>query len=334
MKGAYLSGLLSLVLALPSAGQTASLEASVDTESISLGGRVVLSLAVEHSPNQTVLWPAPLDTLGAFEVLGVAEAAPVAVDGRSTSRLDYLLTAFELGELEIPPLEVAVVDSAGGDPRILNTGSIPITVESVGLDESGDIRTVKSPLEIPRNWLLMLPWLLLVAALCALAYWLYKRYKRRKHGTIETTKPAEPARPPHEVAYEALDWLEARGLIERGKIKEFFIEVSEIIRTYLEGRYGIDALEMTSFEVIRELERSQVERRIIDVLSRFLERSDLVKFAKLRPSPAASQEMIDIARKLVDDTKEVDVDDRENLGTDGDDGETRQETKRPEALVS
>jgi hypothetical protein len=261
---------------------------------------------VEHDPGQTVTWATP-ESLGAFEVLEVQTATPVTTNGRVRTSARYILTAFELGELEIPPIEVSVSGPADAEPVVVSSNPVTVTVESVGRDDTGDIRGIKPPLEIPRNWLLLAPWVLLALALGALGYWWYRRRRKRAQTVSDLPTPAVPRRPPHVVAYEALDRLAAAGLLERGEIKQYFIDVSEIIRTYLDGRYGIDAMEMITPDVLGELERVAIGQGVFERFVTFFERSDLVKFAKFRPDLPACQEMIPMARQLVDETRAVEA---------------------------
>jgi hypothetical protein len=283
------------------AAQQPSIAAAVDTAAMTVGDRITVTVTVDHDTSQTVGWPELGDHLGRFEVVG-ADTAALAIEGggmRSTAR--YVLTAFELGDLEIPSIEV-MLSAADGTQETLRTDPMTVTVSSVGLDPSGEIRDIKPPLEIPRNWLLLVPWVVALGALGVAGYWLYRRYRLRRRRVAELAAPPVPTRPAHEIAYEALDRLEASGLLERGEVKEYFIRVSEIIRSYLEGRYGIDAMDMTSHDVMNELEREPLERTHLDLFATFFERSDLVKFAKHEPSKAASVEMIPIARRLIDET--------------------------------
>jgi hypothetical protein len=273
---------------------------------MSLGDRVTVAVEVSHRVSDAVTWPALSDTLGSFEVVEIREDEPVVAEERLLSTRRFVFTTFELGETEIPPIEVTVEDTSSGEIQVLSTEPISLSVESVGIDESGDIRTVKQPLEIPRNWLLLLPWVILVVGLAALSYWLYWRYRSREKSPDERSSPALPPRPPHEVAYEALERLEAKRLLERGEIKQYFIEVSEIIRTYLEGRYPIDAMEMTSYEVLQELKRVGIDPEVLDLFQPFFNRADLVKFAKHRPGPDVAKEMIPMARLLIDETRSPD----------------------------
>jgi len=302
--------LLALIaaLALPAMSVGAQglpdVRAAADQERIAVGDRVTFTVTVRHEPGSEVFWPAIADTLGPFELVGSQQVEPEIVDSVQISSIHYWLTAFELGELEIPAIELQVSDPGGGEPVSRVTDPTTIDVVSVGIDESGDIRAVKAPLEIPRNWLLLLPWALLVLAVAGLGYWAYRKFRSREK-TLEYVEASRiPERPPHEVAHEALDRLEAKHLPEKGAIKEFFIEVSEIVRAYIEARYPIDALEMTSYEVLSELQRVGLDSVQYRLFPPFFERSDLVKFAKYRPQLEACNEMLPMARRLIDATKE------------------------------
>jgi hypothetical protein len=155
-----------------------------------------------------------------------------------------------------------------------------------------------------RNWLLLLPWLGSFALLGALAYWLYR--KRKSRASRSMTGPAlEVAQPAHEIAYAALNRLEASGLLEKGEIKVYFTEVSEILRRYFEDRYHVDALEMASHEVVESLAQVDVAFDTRLECERFLGDCDLVKFAKWIPGMEACRDIVPRARGIVDQTKSV-----------------------------
>ena len=277
----------------------------VDTTVIHLGDPVAVRLAVDHPADWVVHWADSLD-IAPFEVLDHAVSVPgaspvggVGGDGRARSVAALTVTSFDLGELEIPPIEVAVA-APDGTVQTLLTDPFRIGVESVGLDESGDIREIKAPLSIVRNWWALLPWLLLVAALGAGAVYLHRRMRARP--AAEIAKPRTPPRPHHLVALEALDELERSSLLERGQVKRWHVRVSEIIRAYVEGQLAVPALEMTTGEVVSGLRTAALGERITDAFHSFLARCDLVKFAKLRPGADASRELLGAARSLVEMT--------------------------------
>lgn len=283
----------------------------VDTTVIHVGDPVSVVLRVDHPAGWSVHWTDSLD-VAPFEVLeyavtdagaaptGDAGAAPdrtgpAAGDGaRSVAALT--ITSFELGELDIPPIEIAVAGPDGA-VRELVTDPFRIGVVSVGLDESGDIRDIRGPLGIARNWWALVPWVLLAAAVGGGAVYLYRQ--RRARPVVQVAKPKVPPRPFHLVALEALDELERSSLLERGRVKRWHVRVSEIIRTYVEGQLEVPALEMTTGEVVAGLRGAALGGGVTGAFHAFLARCDLVKFAKLRPGTDESRELLGAARSLV-----------------------------------
>lgn len=279
------------------------LRSELDTTQMALGDRILLTVTVDHEEGSTVRWPDSLE-LGSFEVISDERLEPVRQEGRVLTAMRFTITAFEVGDVELPSISVLVTPADGSEPVSLATDSWIVEVASVGLDEGGDIRDIKGPLEIPRNWLLSLPILLAALAIGAVGYWLYRRYRQRASvgaGAPETVL----VRPPHEIALEALAQLEESGLLERGDVKEYFIGVSEIVRRYIEGRYQVDALEMATYEVADGLDRVGVSLETRLEFERFLSDCDLVKFAKWVPEMGFSREMVGRARGLVEGTREV-----------------------------
>jgi len=124
-----------------------------------------------------------------------------------------------------------------------------------------------------------------------------RRYK--KEGTIIRKKP-EPT--PYEVAMRDLRELKTKNLWEQGMEKEYFTRLTDILRTYLDRRFGINAMEMTSREIINRLYDSDVKDKR-DYVRQILNVADFVKFAKVRPLPADNIAAYDNAVRFVEETK-------------------------------
>ncbi len=278
----------------PATVQDPEVVMEIDTTVINLGDPLELRLRVNHPPDWSVAWPDSLP-VEPWEVLRYETPAPDAPGGASSAARVHL-TSFELGELEIPPIEIRAT-APDGTIRSLFTDPFRIGVESVGLDASGEIRQIRGPLAIERNWWLLTPWLLLAAALGAGGFWLRGRLQQRPAAAV--TRPAPPPRPHHLVALEALAELERSSLLERGQVKRWHVRVSEIVRSYVEGQLEVPALEMTTGEVVAGLREAALDRPLTERFHIFLERCDLVKFAKLRPGEEASRELLEMARTLV-----------------------------------
>lgn len=270
---------------------------TIDTTVVTVGDRIELGVTVEHPSDAVVVWPDSLD-LGAFELLDT-RISPLRSQGdRATSSATFSLTAFELGELEIPSFEVTVLH-ADAHEETLETDRYVVEVVSVGVDDTGDIREIRGPLAIPLGTLRLIGW----AALLLLAGGaLYALLRRLRAGDEGEDRPfaGPPPRPPYEVALEELARLEASSLLERGQVKEYHIRVSEILRRYVEDRWRVPALEMTTWEVLEGLGSVSVDDRLRTDLKRFLGQCDLVKFAKGRPGEAASRAVLELGREFVE----------------------------------
>ena len=292
---ALTSSLTVAQVALPTVEQT------IAPEVIQIGDPVTVVITVTHDPDTEVVLPEPLD-LAPFEVLGEVRLSEEVDEQLSRSRLELAATAFELGVLSFPTLELEVA-SPTGDSVVVVTDSAAVTVESVGRDESGELRDIKGPLAIPFEVLRLLPWLIVAAVAAFLVIWFYRR--RRQRTPSEVPVPVIPQRPAHLVAWESLDALEASGLLEAGDIKTYHIRLSDIMRVYVNGRFGLDAMEMTTGEVVTGLRHQGIESSIVTQFRQVLDRCDLVKFAKFQPDLSECLDLMVLARELVDATKPV-----------------------------
>jgi hypothetical protein len=294
------AALVVIALAAPvHARAQATASVAVDSTRVTVGDRIVMTVAVEHAPGATVVWPDSLD-LSPFEVLEVGTSTPPTEGAATHASAAFTLTAFELGTLEIPSFEV-VVRAADGSEETVSTSPFAVEVVSVGVDESGDIRDIRGPLGIPLSPFRLALLVLLPLLLAALLFVVARRLRGRRDDSPRPALGPLP-RPPHEVALEALAALAGSGMLERGEVKEFHVEASDILRTFVEARFRVAALEMTTREVVAGLEAARAEPRFRDGLVAFLEPCDLVKFAKVRPGTDASRQLLELGRRLVLDS--------------------------------
>ncbi len=288
--------LLAATIAVgPLHAQGARIATSVDTTLVTVGDRIHLTVTVEHAADARAVWPDSLD-LAPFEVLQ-AEALPPLAEGDAVRvGIRLTLAAFELGELEIPSFEVGV-EGSNTETQTLSTDRFGVEVVSVGTDESGDIRDIRGPFAIPVGVVTVSLWLLALLAVAVLAWSFYRR--RQRGPETEPVVPAVPVLSPEEVALEALGRIEASDLLARGEVKQYHIEVSDVLRHYVEARFEVPALEMTTREVTEGLRRAGVQQAFREDLRRLLDQCDLVKFAKVRPDAEDSRAVLQLGRTLV-----------------------------------
>jgi hypothetical protein len=260
-----------------------SVQSTVDKSTITIGDRITYTLMVEADP-QVKIEKLPYGAnLGFFEVKDYKTYEPQKTkEGRIIIKSEYIITTFTTGDYVIPPLPIIYFDPLGKREQI-NSESIFIKVKSVGATASDkdDIRPLKPPIDIPgqKTWLYVLIGLLVFALAGGYGY-----FRLKTKGIKLKEIPEELKKPAWEVALNELEQLRNSPLVKKGKIKEYYITLSEIIRKYLERRYEILALDRTSEEIKQEMKRRKIESEVYNLINQFLQSCDLVKFAKYIPS--------------------------------------------------
>lgn len=166
-----------------------------------------------------------------------------------------------------------------------------------------DIRDIRPPVYFPANYSLLIA----IAAVIALVALFFLGRAFLKIMRERGPGPAAPApKSAHQIALEALLALQAKNLPGAGKIKEYYFELSDIIRHYLEGRFNIRAPEMTTEEFLYFLRDSQsLYPAHKEMLREFLTLCDIVKFARYGPTGIEIKNSFDAAVKLVNETKGI-----------------------------
>ncbi|MBV6514049.1 MAG: hypothetical protein FMNOHCHN_03639 [Ignavibacteriaceae bacterium] len=210
----------------------------------------------------------------------------------------FTLTAFSLGEFVLTPIEVQYAE--GGQTKSIKTDPIYITVKSVAEgEEKTDIRGIKGVIAIPAKYL---PFLYVLGGIlfALLAIFIYMRFFRKEKAEGEEEKLTRSI---EDEALFQMGRLFDSDLIRRGKIKEYYFELSDILKTYFERRFKIMALESTTYEIIRTFKDQEIPQPLRDLTQETLEACDLAKFAKWKPEPAEiisinqkSKQIIELAR--------------------------------------
>ncbi len=286
-------------VALPQ-GEKIHVESLVEKATVTVGDSITYSLVITRAPGIEITPPDMGSNLGRFEIRDyqVTESAGKAGDDR-TDRYDYIISIYDTGEFEIPPVTVGYRDQ--GEAREIRSQPIHITVNSVLSGDAEDIKDIKPPLPIKSGSRIYL-WVAGLLLLAAAGLWFWRR--KRDAGVVSAEKTGPP-RPAHEIAYEEFLRIEALGLIEHGQIKEHYTEVSEVLRRYIGRRYHIMTLELTTAELAETMADTKIESERIDFVRSFLEECDLVKFAKHVPLREEMGMLIPRARTFVDATRET-----------------------------
>ncbi len=320
--------MLLSVAAVFSQNSGISIESKVDRSSIHIGDVIRYSVIITHDPGVQLQTPSLAVNLGMFEIRDYKVQEPRKENGKIIEQTDYLVSTFDTGEFEIPSLQIGYSTGTDTTRKFLKTEPIKIVVQSLNPDQAGDIRDIKMPLVPPReykNLILLITGVVLALAIAIVGFYYLKR---RKEGKSFLPKRQKPPRPAHELALEALEKLVAGDLLSAGKVKEYYIELSEIIRQYVEGRYFLDALEMTTTQLLDKMKQEQINADAIQMMREFLDACDLVKFAKYIPTDEETQIVTRLAFDFVQQTKLVISAPTEEIVT-GESTESREKKEEP-----
>lgn len=281
--------------------QQYKVSSSLDSTTILIGDQIKLHLDAEMPLNAKVVFPDFKDTItGKIEVVKTFRADSSKKDGKLHVRQDLLITSFDSGYHSIPPLNIAFQNGQSRDT--LRTVPLSLMVHSLPVDTTKEIKDIKAPLGVPFSildyWQYILGFFGLVFVVFAIWYIVKLRKKEPLFGG------PRPADPPHIIALRELDSLRAEKLWQNNKTKQYYTRLTEIIRTYIESRYGIVAMEMTSEEILEALKNAQMEDYSqIELLQKMFQTSDLVKFAKGQPLPDENEINLLNAYQFVNNTK-------------------------------
>lgn len=233
--------------------------------------------------------------------------------GRKQINRDYIIQSFDSGVYIIPPFKYVIgVDTFKSKELTLNV--VPVKLTSVDL--ATDTITTFAPIEevdlkmtdyIPDAlvdyWFI---WVIILILLLAISYLLIL-YKKNGNAIFQKKKII----PPYELAKQKLQILKQRGLCQEGKEKEYYSSLTNILREYLAGRFGILAQEMTTTQILDAVNSNEEISKLRNELKVVLEIADFVKFAKAQPSDEENINSFQIASNFVEITKPIVIDDND-----------------------
>lgn len=280
MKRKLIIGLLFLGI-LNANAQSLSIETSLDSNKLMIGDQTLLILKVTvPKGRKEVVFPRYADTLQKnVEVLQRSKIDTISSNDKGmVLQQKYTITSFDSGSyvLKVGPFIIDGKDSMFANPILLYVNTLKV-------DTAKDVKDIKAPYTAPIEWAEVWPWLrwlllgLFIVAI--LVYFLWKFFN--KDVDANSTKELEPA---HTIAFRELERLKQDDLVHKGSLKEYHSRLSDIVRAYIEQRFAINALELTTDELLDIFRNSEfINAELFGQLKQLLTVADLAKFAKYEP---------------------------------------------------
>jgi len=292
---------LSLSIAAANA-QGPSVRAFTDERKIVIGDQIRLFLEVKSSAkSDKILWAQLPDSMHGLEIIEKGKIDTVVSGNTFSLKQRLLVTGFDSGKYYIPAFRFQV--TSNGQTQELFTDSIPVEVQTIPVDTTKAFKPIKEIEEVKFSiweyWMQLLAGLILIGFIIFLVIY----FIRNKKTAIPLKITKAPPEKAHEKALRLLSELKEKQYMQQGRSKEYFTEISDIIRTYLEERFSITAMEQTTDELLSLLKKQtdgKAElRKIRPELKLILRTSDLAKFAKANPLPDEYEACYDAAVEVV-----------------------------------
>ena len=294
---------IALILFLNTCGKDESLNGSfqlsvsTDTSSAAIGDLIKFRIQTEFLGDNYLAIPETQFN----EPLEVRQLEPLYNENGKITGIDYILSVWDTGLVVIPTIAVNIFKPDSTLDFVVNTDSIEINVVSiVAKTGSQSMRPIKGPVPVSRRW--PMTTIILVLLLAGILYGLYVIYGKRmptEHIEVETVQSSKPA---DEMALEKLNHLKGSKYLQRGEIKEFYVQLSYILREYVENSVYIKTLEMTTEEI--KLYRSVIpfDHDQLGIWMDILHRADLSKYAKSDPESMICHEDLAAGETFVKNT--------------------------------
>lgn len=290
-------------------GQDVSVKAIFDTSTIYIGDQLNFTIRTEKPSGLKLTMPFFKDSIiKNIEILSGPVVDSSVQNGRTTIIEKYIVTSFDSGFYEIPPVFAEIRNEAGVKRFYSDYTALHVLrVTEAPADTTAQFYDIIQPYDAPVTISEIIPWALLGVIILVLAWFAlkYMRKPKKPEKVIETIVNPDPA---HVIAFRELEQLKEEQLWQKGETKKYYSKLTEILRRYLENRYKVFSLELTTSETLEALVRTGFKKdTLYNLLKSVLTGADLVKFAKYKPDIAENETHFLSSWDFVDATKAEEV---------------------------
>ncbi|HEY1040817.1 MAG TPA: hypothetical protein VGF30_15485 [Bacteroidia bacterium] len=305
----YIIILLAVLFQKFSFAQEVQAYALIDTSKIRIGEQAKIDLFINFkgtAKDLKIQWPQLGDTIRKeIEVVNVSQIDTTIPDKNDPHTIQQHqtihITSFDSGYWAMPPFKFIV---NGDTAHPVYTQALLLEVLTVPVDTAeASIKDIKPIFDEPTNWKEYLPYMYwgvaILAILAIVYYFIYKAGKKKKKEPEIIKKPKIP---PHITALRDLETIRTMKLWQEGKTKEYYTAITDTIRVYIEGRYEVMAMELTTDEIMQVMRSQVIDNVSKDRLKQILSLADYVKFAKAQPIDVENELTLNNAFEFVKGT--------------------------------
>ncbi|MES2479548.1 MAG: hypothetical protein V4561_10695 [Bacteroidota bacterium] len=289
---------LASVVCLTKASAQASIQTKIDAQQIVLGdqARFFITATIDTTRAQ-LRWASFPDTFNTLEIVEKGEIDTTRNGVNVVYKQRLLITGFDSGSYLIPRFTF-LYQNKNGMIDSLFTDSLRLTVNTIAVDTTKPFKAIKGIVEVQTTWLDSLPLIIALLIGIALIVWVVLYFIKNKK-LAQLQKNPVKVETYHEKTLRLLQELDSKQLWQQDKTKDYYTELSEIIRQYIEVRFKTPAMELTTDELLRKAKKHREMTSFRSSLKPLLEAADLAKFAKANPLPEEHVEALELAINFV-----------------------------------
>ncbi|HLN73880.1 MAG: hypothetical protein ACM3O8_03120 [Methylococcaceae bacterium] len=287
--------------------QQVKVKASIDSTHMLIGDQIKLNLEIEKPSDMEIQFPVVPDTLNKnIEVVKKLPLDTFKIKDKDRIRLtqSYLISSFDSGRHVIPAFTFIMKHNNMKDS--ISTNALNLEVMTMKLDTTKGPVDIKTPYGAPVTLSEVTPYILGTMLLGAILFFIFYYVRWKKKNVPMFVKPEKPKDPAHVIALRELDRIKTQKLWQQEKIKQYYSEVADTVRNYIQDRFGIPAMEQTSAETIMVFKdrKELINNDCLNEVQHILSLADLVKFAKYTPLPDDNNQTLMNAYFFVNQTKQ------------------------------
>ena len=287
--------------------QNVEVEGKVNDTKVQVGKPFTLDLSLKVPYGWFVEWnDFAIDTLSEqLDIIKRSEVERTAdADSNVIVKQQLTLMTFDTGQIQVPAVGLTYAKSFD-DPDRLKAYTDPINLYSttITVDTTMAYKPIVEPIAAPVQMKEVFPWILavLLLALVVFGIWYWRKHRKTKVDADDNIVRG-PVIPPYDKAVGDLENLRQQKLWQSGKVKEYFSSLTDIAREYIEGQFGVNAVEMTTDDILEEVKPLHFSQETYNKLKETMEVADLVKFAKYSAANLESENAMSSMTEFVNES--------------------------------
>ena len=287
--------------------QNVEVEGKVNDTKVQVGKPFTLDLSLKVPYGWFVEWnDFAIDTLSEqIDIIKRSEVERTAdADSNVIVKQQLTLMTFDTGQIQVPPVALTYAKSFD-DPMRMQAFTEPIDLyaTTITVDTTMVYKPIVEPIAAPVQMKEVFPWILavLLLALAVFGIWYWRKHRKVKVDA-EGNIVRGPVIPPYDKAVGDLENLRQQKLWQSGKVKEYFSSLTDIAREYIEGQFGVNAVEMTTDDILEEIKPLHFSKETYNKLKDTMEVADFVKFAKYSASNLESENAMSSMTEFVNES--------------------------------